>query len=431
MWGKIGHMTARAELIDGIKLHQLYLNQKPGGRRMQVRNGNLSRIKMSKISLQEAVLPGANFIQATAHQVCFDYCDLFGANFVEADLEGSSFLRADLRGANMARSKLRYANLSGIDLRAGIMVVVEGSQERPVKKATDMSNTDLEGAMMWGANLSGANMSGSRLAHTDMSDANMFAVNLEGADLTGCNLSGAKLRNANLKGAKLAGCELVGADLSGANLRNVDMTDVDISQANTSYSIGGGTPSAPLADDIRDLVNGHSEWLSTSGKSGVPMIAVGRDLSGLDFSGLDLSGACFDKCILRGALFVDTILAMCSMRDTDMHKVRMNGAVLDGVRMANADCTEAVFQGVKFGGVDQRDKKGAKTGSVWRADLTNANFEQADLRNSVFEETQMKGANLTKANVAGVAFGATDLTEVELEGSNVGLILNGYIPGRK
>lgn len=138
------------------------------------------------------------------------------------------------------------------------------------------------------------------------------------------------------------------------------MTDVDISQANTSYSIGGGTPSAPLADDIRDLVNGHSEWLSTSGKSGVPMIAVGRDLSGLDFSGLDLSGACFDKCILRGALFVDTILAMCSMRDTDMHKVRMNRAVLDGVRMANADCTEAVFQGVKFGGVDQRDKKGAK-----------------------------------------------------------------------
>ena len=86
---------------------------------------------------------------------------------------------------------------------------------------------------------------------------------------------------------------------------------------------------------------------------------------------------------------------------------------------------------MKFGGVDQRDKKGAKTGSVWRADLTNANFEQADLRNSVFEETQMKGANLTKANVAGVAFGATDLTEVELEGSNVGLILNGYIPGRK
>lgn len=143
-------MTTRSELIDAIKKHQLYVTKQPGGKRMQLRNGNLSRIKMSKITLEDAVLPGANFIQATAHQVCFDYCDLFGANFVEADLEGSSFLRADLRGANMARSKLRYANLSGIDLRAGIMVVVEGSQERPVKKATDMSNTDLEGAMMWG-----------------------------------------------------------------------------------------------------------------------------------------------------------------------------------------------------------------------------------------------------------------------------------------
>lgn len=193
-------MSSRAELIDSIKRHQLYLNQKPGGQRIQLRNANLSRIKMNKISLKEAVLPGANFIQASAREVCFDFCDLFGANFIEADLEGSTFERADLRGANMARTSLRNANLSGIDLRAGIMVVVEGNQERPVKRATDMSNADLEGAMMWGANMSGANMSGSRLAHTDMSDANMFAVNLEGADLTGCNLNGAKLRQCQPQG---------------------------------------------------------------------------------------------------------------------------------------------------------------------------------------------------------------------------------------
>ena len=421
-------MSSRSELIEAIKLHQLYLNQKPGGQRMQLRNGNLSRIKMNKISLLDAVLPSANFIQATATEVCFDFCDLFGANFVEANLEGSSFLRADLRGANMARTRLRGANLTGVDLRAGIMVVVEGAQERPVKRTTDMTNADLDGAMMWGANFSGANMSGSRLANTDMSDANMFATNLEGADLTDCNLNGAKLRNANLKGAKLKGCELVGADLSGANLRNVDLTDVDLTQANTSNSIGGGTSSAPLNDDIRDLVNGHSEWLSTGGKTGMPMIAAGRDLSGMDFSGMDLSGAVFDKCTLRGALFVDTILAMCSMREANMQKVRMNGAVMDGVRMAKSDCTEAVFQGVKFGGVDQRDKKGAKTGTVWRADLTDAIFEQADLRNSTFQEAQMRGANLKKANVAGVAFGDTDLNEAELEGANVGLVLNGNIP---
>lgn len=424
-------MSSRSELIDAIKKHQLYLNQKPGGQRMQLRNGNLSRIKMNKISLKEAVLPGANFIQASARDVCFDFCDLFGANFVEADLEGSTFERADLRGANMARTKLRNANLNGIDLRAGIMVVLEGARERTVKRETDMTNADLEGAMMWGANMAGSNMSGARLANTDMSDANMFAVNLEGADLTGCKLNGAKLRNANLKGAKLSGTELVGADLSGANLRNVDLQDVDLTQANTSYSIGGEAPSAPLVEDIRALVNGHSEWLSTGGKSGVPMIAAGRDLSGMDFSGMDLSGAVFDKCIMRGTLFVDTILAMCSMREADMQKIRMNGAVLDGVRMAGSDCSEGVFQGVHFGGVDQRDKKGEKTGVVWNADLSDVNFEQADLRNSVFHEAKMKGANLTKANVAGVAFGATDLSETELEGANVGLILNGYIPRKK
>ena len=47
--------------------------------------------------------------------------------------------------------------------------------------------------------------------------------------------------------------------------------------------------------------------------------------------------------------------------------------------------------------------------------------------------TQLRTRNILAAAVlsAGVAFGATDLTEVELEGSNVGLILNGYIPGRE
>ena len=178
-------MTSRAELIDGIKKHQLYVTKQPGGRRMQLRNGNLSRIKMSKISLEDAVLPGANFIQATIRDVCFDFCDLFGTNFVEADLEGSSFVRADLRGANMARAKLRNANLKGADLRSGVMVVVDGGRERKVKRATDLANADMEGSMLSGANFAESNMSGSRLVDADLSDANMFAVNLAGADLTG------------------------------------------------------------------------------------------------------------------------------------------------------------------------------------------------------------------------------------------------------
>ena len=123
-------MTTRTELIDAIKKHQLYVMKQPGGKRLQLRNGNLSRIKMSKISLEDAVLPGANFIQAVIRDVKFDFCDLFGTNFVEADLEGSSFMRADLRGANMARAKLRNANLKGADLRSGVMVIVDAGREK-------------------------------------------------------------------------------------------------------------------------------------------------------------------------------------------------------------------------------------------------------------------------------------------------------------
>jgi uncharacterized protein YjbI with pentapeptide repeats len=114
-------MVSRPELIEAIKKHQRYVLKQPGGKRMQLRNGNLSRIKMSKISLEDAILPGANFIQAVIKDVSFNFCDLFGTNFVEADLEGSSFERADLRGANMARAKLRNASLKAADLRSGVM----------------------------------------------------------------------------------------------------------------------------------------------------------------------------------------------------------------------------------------------------------------------------------------------------------------------
>ena len=254
-----------------------------------------------------------------------------------------------------------------------------------------------------------------------------FAVNLAGADLTGCNLSGAKLKNANLKGARLKDSLLVGTDLTGANLRNVDLTSVDLSQANIANSIGSKAVT-PLPEDIRELINSHTEWLTSGGSSGVPLNVTGRDLTELDFSGLDLSAACFDDCILKGALFVDAILAMTSMRNADLRNARLSGAIMNGVRMSYANCAKAICQGVRFGGVEQRDAKGNKTGDVWRADLTAADFSHADLRNSVFEAPQMKGAILSKANIAGVAFGETDLSEVELTGTNIGAILSGTIP---
>ena len=420
-------MTTRTELIDAIKKHQLYVMKQPGGKRLQLRNGNLSRIKMSKISLEDAVLPGANFIQAVIRDVKFDFCDLFGTNFVEADLEGSSFMRADLRGANMARAKLRNANLKGADLRSGVMVIVDAGREKKVKRNTDLANADLQGSMMSGANLAESNMSGARLADADLSDANMFAVNLAGADLSGCNLSGAKLKNANLKGAKLKDTLLLGTDLSGANLRNVDLSNVDLSQANTSNSIGSKS-GAPLPEDIRILLNAHTEWLTSGGAAGARLDVTGRDLTELDFTGFDLSAACFDDCILRGALLVDTILVMASMRNADLARARLSGSIMNGVRMSYANCSKAVLQGVRFGGLEQRDAKGQKTGEVWRADLQSTDFSNTDLRNSVFDQPRMKGASLRKANIAGVAFGDTDLSEVDLDGANIGSILSGTIP---
>ncbi|HAI29591.1 MAG TPA: hypothetical protein DCM48_08590, partial [Thalassospira sp.] len=176
------------------------------------------------------------------------------------------------------------------------------------------------------------------------------------------------------------------------------------------------------------LLNAHTEWLTSGGAAGARLDVTGRDLTELDFTGFDLSAACFDDCILRGALLVDTILVMASMRNADLARARLSGSIMNGVRMSYANCSKAVLQGVRFGGLEQRDAKGQKTGEVWRADLQSADFSNTDLRNSVFDQPRMKGASLRKANIAGVAFGDTDLSEVDLDGANIGSILSGTIP---
>ena len=211
--------------------------------------------------------------------------------------------------------------------------------------------------------------------------------------------------------------------MTGANLRNVDLAGVDLSQANIANSIGSKAVT-PLPDDIRELVNGHSEWLASNGQTGTPLNATGRDLTEMDFSGLDLSAACFDDCILRN----DTILAMSSMRNADLSRARLNGSILNGIRLSNAVCAKSVFQGAKFGGVAQLDGQGKKTGSVWRADLSGTDFSKADMRNAVFDAPKMKGASLKNANISGVSFGDTDLVDVDLSGANIGAILTGTIP---
>ena len=84
------------ELNEALKKHRLWLQNKSGGERAELRGADLSRADLRWANLNRADLRGA---------------DLREANLSRADLN-----RADLRGADLRGANLRGANLRGVDL---------------------------------------------------------------------------------------------------------------------------------------------------------------------------------------------------------------------------------------------------------------------------------------------------------------------------
>ena len=109
------------DLKEVLEKHKKWLNNKPGGKR---------------VDLQDADLRGADLRGA----------DLRGADLRFADLRGTDLQRADLRFADLRDADLRDANLRDANLRGAV----------------------LQGAVLQGAVLQGANLQGANLRDADL-----------------------------------------------------------------------------------------------------------------------------------------------------------------------------------------------------------------------------------------------------------------------
>ena len=150
------------QLAEVLRLHKLWLEDDPAGKRADLRGANLQRADLQRADLQRADLRCAN---------------LWGANLRDADLRGADLRDADLRRANLWGANLRCANLWGADLRGA-----------------DLRDADLRCANLRGADLRGA----------DLRDADLRCANLRCADLWCANLRGANLRGADGEKMKIA-----------------------------------------------------------------------------------------------------------------------------------------------------------------------------------------------------------------------------------
>ena len=103
---------ANKELKNICDLHVKWLNDKPDGKRANLRGANLRGADLRGADLRGADLRGANLRGANLRGA-----DLYDADLRDADLYDAYLCDADLRGANLRGADLRGADLRGADLR--------------------------------------------------------------------------------------------------------------------------------------------------------------------------------------------------------------------------------------------------------------------------------------------------------------------------
>lgn len=180
------------ELEEMLRLHELFIQRLPGGKRL-----NLHNIDISGVSLRYANLSGAN---------------LSGVNLYDVDLS--------------------YANLRNVDMRG--VRICETKMDETVLLEAKMSNAILYKSQLFSVNLTGAYLFGAEMNEVEMNNANLSYVDLRYSKLHNVVLSGAILLRANLQDAEMQGVNLDYTNLSGANFEGINLCKVKYNE-NTAF----------------------------------------------------------------------------------------------------------------------------------------------------------------------------------------------------
>jgi uncharacterized protein YjbI with pentapeptide repeats len=240
--------------------------------------------------------------------------------------------------------------------------------------ATDMSSAYIASADFQGADVGAVDMSGSNLTGADLSNARMTSIILANANLTDANLSGAKLK---------------GADLRGALLLRTDLTGADLREAKVPAPLDG------FAEDLRETLAMHHQWITTNATQGECADLSGKDLQSIDFSGLNLcganlEGACLEQARLNSSLMLFANLRGANLAGANLANAQLNGADFSGASLCGASLVHADLGPAEFG----RDS-GSSEPKYWptklvKADLTNANLCEANLAEADLREARLE-----------------------------------------
>ncbi|MDH6594322.1 uncharacterized protein YjbI with pentapeptide repeats [Variovorax sp. TBS-050B] len=291
--------------------------------------------------------------------------DLSGMDLTGADLSGLDLRRASMRRTLLESAKLAGARLDGADATEAVLV------------RADLSQASLAGCTLHRANLSLAHcahtdfagaafeettIEKTRFAHCSFEGATLAQLNLFGMHFEACRFDGARLDYVTLlEGTRLVGCSFRGATLHKFGLISCEVERLDFSGASLEACA----------------------WVHTAGDSGV----VFRDAA--------LRTSCFvGSSSLRDADFEGATLHHCSLREMPLEGARFVRATLD-----TCDLSSCLLVGADLGAIDAPDSLFIRA-DFTQASLRGANLMNAHLQKSRFVGTDLREANLFRADVS-------------------------------
>lgn len=188
----------------------------------KLRFANFKDAVLVGADLINANLRGANFEEAYLVQAWMESADLSGAMLDDAFLEGVSLEKAILKGASLREAHLQRINLVSADLTCAR----PDSDDDPgctVLSRSDMTGADLRGADLTGAKLKQVTLIDANLWGTTLADADLYCSYLRNVDLTGASLHGAELENTTWKKVRLSGVWFAPAETKGSKAEDIDL----------------------------------------------------------------------------------------------------------------------------------------------------------------------------------------------------------------
>jgi uncharacterized protein YjbI with pentapeptide repeats len=164
---------------------------------------------------------------------------------------------------------------------------------------------------------------------------------------------------------------------------------------------------------VKERLELHARWLSSSGKEGRQFQVQGEDFTGVDFHGVDLRRAMFNGCKLDYCNFYGANLGQgvqlwrCSIRNSQMLHANLENTQFVECTVEDTGFQYATFNGVSITGIWTNDT----------ATPTSNNFSHCTIVDSMFFNFSFFGARAAGVKLENVEFNNCCLAFLDLTGA--------------